>query len=388
MTSSPIQLAVLTGCRSDYGLLLPLLRLLKKEQRCALTVYATAGHLSEKMGMTVRQVESDGFAPIHLAPLDDADDSPMGMAALAGRVTESLANLWQRDKPDWLVVLGDRVEVLAAAVAAWNARVPLAQLQPGDLSLVDDAPRHAVSRLASLLFPATQDAQERLLAWGEEPWRVKQVGSLSVDNALSHAPLSQSELAQLGGETGLDLTGDFLILLYHPIPGEAAATQAGLEACLAAVDSTNLPTLAVYPNADAGGAEVIAQLNDWAANGSQRAVVKNLPPREFIGLLGLCRALVGNSSAGIIECSALGTPVVNVGPRQGERERGENVFDAANSAGASTALGKILADEDLRERLKTSPSPYGNGKAAEQIRDLLLSTTVDSRLLNKRLVTP
>ena len=385
MTSSPIQIAVLTGCRSDYGLLLPLLRLLKKDQRCALTVYAAAGHLSEKLGMTVRQVEADGFALVHLAPLDDADDSPAGMAALAGRVTESLANLWKQARPDWLIVLGDRVEVLAAAVAAWYARVPLAQLQPGDLSLVDDAPRHAISRLASLLFPATQGAKDRLLAWGEEPWRVQQVGSLSVDNALSHPLLSQGELAELGEKTGLDLSGDFLLLLYHPIPGEAVATRSGLDACLAAVESANLPTLAVYPNADAGGRAVIEHLSSWTAAGQNRAVVKNLPPRGFIGLLRRCRALVGNSSAGIIECSALGIPVVNIGPRQGERERGENVFNAADSAGAKVALGRILADEGLRERLKKSPSPYGNGGTAERVLEIILNTKNGNKLANKRI---
>jgi len=384
MVTMPIQIAVLTGCRSDYGLLLPLLRVLRDEPRCELTVYAAAGHLSVKMGMTVQQVEADGFAPIHLAPLDDADDSPTGMAALAGRVTESLARLWRQDKPDWLVVLGDRVEVLAAAIAAWYARVPLAQLQPGDLSLVDNGPRHATSRLASLLFPATTAAEERLLSWGEEPWRVKQVGSLSVDNALSHPPLGEKELAQLGNEIGLDLSGDFLILLYHPIPGEAAATLGGLDACLTAVDSTGLPTLAVYPNADAGGGAVIERLSSWAT-GPNRAVVKNLPPRSFIGLLRRCRALIGNSSAGIIECSALGVPVVNVGNRQGNRERGENVFNAACADEARSALSNILADETLRERLRQSPSPYGSGKAAERIIKTLFGTPTGNRLLNKGL---
>jgi len=221
MNSTPLRIAVLTGCRSDYGLLLPLLRLLRDDPRCQLMVYAAAGHLSKKMGLTVQQVEADGFSPIHLAPLDDNDDSPAGMTALAGRVTQSLAKLWRVEQPDWLIVLGDRVEVLAAAVAAWYARVPLAQLQAGDLSLVDNGPRHATSRLASLLFPATTAAEERLLSWGEEPWRVKQVGSLSIDNALSHQPLTQDELKSICEATQLNLSGNFLILLYHPIPGEA-----------------------------------------------------------------------------------------------------------------------------------------------------------------------
>lgn len=383
-----LRVAVLTGCRSDYGLLRPLLRLLDDEPGVEPDVYAAAGHLAVSRGLTVELVEADGFRPRRLAPLDEADDSPTGMAALAGRICGGLAELWRTERPHWLVVLGDRVEVLGAATAAWYSRVALAQLQAGDRSRVDDGPRHAVSRLAHLLFPATVAAEERLLAWGEEPRRVHRVGSMALDHARDQRPLDEAELTGLGGRLGLDLHGPFHLLVYHPLPGEAAATQRGLAACLTALDELNEPVLALHPNADAGGRAVIAALRDWAAAADRRALTANLPPREFVGLLRRCGALVGNSSAGLIEASLLGTPVVNVGRRQEGRERGANVYDHPEPTAAeiSETLRRIRTADGLRQRLAAAASPYGDGRAAPRVLESLLTMAPDEDFLSKRLV--
>jgi len=280
------RIAILTGCRSDYGLLRPLIRLVREEPRAEMEVYAAAGHLSPSRGMTVELIRRDGFEPVCLAPVDDADDTPEGMAGLASRVTGELARRWRDARPDWLVVLGDRVEVLGAAVAAWYCRVPLAQLQAGDLSLVDDGPRHAVSRLAHLLFPATRGAAERLLAWGEEPWRVHRVGSLAADHALAHPPPDTEALGALSEQVGLDLAGDFLVLVYHPYPGEPERTRRGLAACLAALEETGLPVLLLCPNADAGGGRVMEMMREWAGREKSRVLRANLAPEDFIAVLG------------------------------------------------------------------------------------------------------
>jgi UDP-hydrolysing UDP-N-acetyl-D-glucosamine 2-epimerase len=380
------RIAVLTGCRSDYGLLRPFIRRVEEEPGAELVLYAAAGHLSPSRGMTVEEVRRDGFEPVTLAPVAEGDDTPAGMAELASRVTGELARLWLRDRPDWLVVLGDRVEVLGAAVAAWYCRVPLAQFHAGDLSLVDDGPRHAVSRLAHLLFPATRSAAERLLAWGEEEWRVHRVGSLAADNALASPPLGPAELRTLSQSAGLDLAGDFLVLVYHPLPGEPERTAEGLSACLEALEAAALPVLALHPNADAGGRPIVEELERWVRRGSDRALRASLASGSFTEILRRTRALVGNSSAGLIECSVLGTPAVNVGPRQKGRERGDNVTDAGADPGeVRAALAKILAETGIRQRLLGRPSPYGDGGAAARALEKILETPVDDTLLDKTL---
>jgi len=380
------RIAILTGCRSDYGLLRPFIRRVKGEPGAELVLYAAAGHLSPSRGMTVEEIRRDGFEPVTLAPVVEDDDTPAGMAELASRVTGELARLWIRDRPDWLVVLGDRVEVLGAAVAAWYCRVPLAQFHAGDLSLVDDGPRHAVSRLAHLLFPATRSAAQRLLGWGEEAWRVHPVGSLAADHALSSPPLGPGELRALGERVGLNLDGDFLVLVYHPLPGEPEKTAKGLAACLKALDAASLPALVLHPNADAGGRPIALELERWVGRGPHRALQASLAPESFTEILRRTRALVGNSSAGLIECSVLGTPAVNVGPRQMGRERGANVLDAdADSGEVRAALEKILAEAGIRERLLRQPSPYGDGGAAPRALKKILETPTDDTLLDKSL---
>ena len=380
------RIAILTGCRSDYGLLRPFILRVAEEPGAELVLYAAAGHLSPSRGMTVEEIRRDGFEPVTLAPVAEDDDSPAGMAELASRVTGELARLWRRDRPDWLVVLGDRVEVLGAAVAAWYCRVPLAQFHAGDVSLVDDGPRHAVSRLAHLLFPATRSAAQRLLGWGEETWRVQLVGSLAADRALSSPPFDPGELRALGERVGLDPTDDFLVLLYHPLPGEPEKTARGLSACLEALDAASLPTLVLHPNADAGGRRIALELERWVERKPHRALHASLAPESFTEILRRTRALVGNSSAGLIECSVLGTPAVNVGPRQRGRERGANVLDAdADSGDVREALGKILAEAGIRERLLRQPSPYGDGGAAQRALAKLLETPTDETLLDKTL---
>ncbi len=388
---NPRRIAVLTGCRSDYGLLRPLLRELTAAEDCELEVYAAAGHLAPSRGMTIELVEADGFAPRRIAPLDDGDDAPAAMAELAGRVTRELAILWRRERPEMLVVLGDRVEVLAAATAAWYSRVPLAQLQAGDLSRVDDGPRHAVSRLAHLLFPATAAARRRLLDWGEDPRRVHLTGSLALDHARACRELNPNETAALSRRLGLELGEPFLLLVYHPLPGEIVATRRGLDACLEGCRRTaeeyGLGCLALHPNADAGGRDVIERLRRWTARDPRRALTANLPPQEFVGLLRRCACLVGNSSAGLIEASVLGVPAVNVGERQQGRERGVNVFDVpADAEAIESLLREVLGDTSLRARLSEAPSPYGDGAAAPRIRRILCEVALDDDLLAKTLV--
>lgn len=380
------RIAILTGCRSDYGLLRPFIRRVEEEPGAELVLYAAAGHLSPSRGMTVEQIRRDGFEPLTLAPVAEDDDTPAGMAELASRVTGELAHLWLRDRPDWLVVLGDRVEVLGAAVAAWYSRVPLAQFHAGDLSLVDDGPRHAVSRLTHLLFPATRSAAQRLLAWGEETWRVHQVGSLAADRAVSGRPLGPEEFRALGERVDLNLDGDFLVLVYHPLPGEPEKTAKGLAACLEALDAASLPTLALHPNADAGGRPIVEELERWVERGPHRALHASLAPESFAEILRRTRALVGNSSAGLIECSVMGTPAVNVGPRQKGRERGANVVDTdADPGEVRSALEKILAETGIRERLLRRPSPYGDGGTASRALEIILKTPIDDTLLDKTL---
>ena len=212
------------------------------------------------------------------------------------------------------------------------------------------------------------------------------VGSPAADHALSYPPKTPQELTSLSEKIGVELAGDFLVLVYHPLPGEPERTARGLKACLGAIGSVSLPTLVLQPNADAGGRPITEELKRWVDLKPTRTLHANLPPRIFIELLRRTRALIGNSSAGLIECSVLRTPAINVGPRQRGRERGANVLDVgADAVEVETALKRILADGDIRTRLLRETSPYGNGGTAERVLNNLLDTPTDERLLDKTL---
>jgi UDP-hydrolysing UDP-N-acetyl-D-glucosamine 2-epimerase len=301
------------------------------------------------------------------------------MASAIGTAIVGMAPVIADERPDWLLVLGDRGEQLAAAIAALHAGVAVAHLHGGEVTrgAVDDAVRDMVTRIANLHLVATEDAAGRLRAMGEEPWRIQRVGAPGLDNLLQEAG---GDLAALRARLGLPPEGAYLVVVQHPETVGEERSARDLAATLDAVRAVGIPALVVYPNADAGGRAMIDRLREA---GPALRTVQSLPRGDYATLLAGALALVGNSSSGIIEAPLLGVPAVNVGRRQEGRTRGDNVIDAPAEAAAIGEAIRRATDPAFRAGLSRT-SPYGAGEAGPRILDLLASTPRDERLRVKR----
>ena len=377
--SRPLRLLIVSGSRADFGLWLPVLRESEARPGVEAAVVVTGMHLDSRFGMTVGDVRRSGYRVAAEVPFTADADTRAEMAASLGRALEALAPVVARESPDWLLLLGDRGEQLAGALAALHLGTAVAHLHGGETTrgAVDDTLRDLISRIAHLHLVANRAAAERLTRLGEEAWRIHEVGGPGLDQLLAE---SGGDLAAIRERHGLGTDGPYLLIVHHPQTVGEERGVADLDAIITAVDAVGLPALALYPNADAGGRAMIERLQ--RSDGRLRSV-PSLPREDFATLLAGCAALVGNSSSGIIEAPLLGVPAVNVGDRQAGRTRGDNVLDVPADAAAIAAAIRRALDPSFRQGL-SGRSPYGDGRAAPRILDLLASTAIDRRLLTKR----
>ena len=383
--SPPHRIAVLTGTRADYGLFQPLLDELAREPRFATSLIVTGSHLTPRFGATVEEIERDGHRIARRVPLPLDGDSELDVARAMGAALSGVAEALATERPDLLILLGDRYETLAAACAALLARVPIAHLHGGELSqgAVDDAMRHAITKMAWLHFPATATAARRIEQLGEDPARVFTVGALGVDNALRGPKLGKSTLE---GELGPLFGPETALVTFHPVTLEQRDCPAQIGELLLALDGLpDLWTVFTMPNADAGNLAVAEAIERFCASHPERArSFASLGARRYLSLLALADICLGNSSSGVIEAPALGTPTVDVGERQAGRDRAACVLHCEPQAGAIAATLRRALSPEVRRIAETCPNPYGDGHAAERIVDVLRHRMPISGTLIKR----
>ncbi|MCB1590442.1 MAG: UDP-N-acetylglucosamine 2-epimerase (hydrolyzing) [Xanthomonadales bacterium] len=376
------RIAVVSSSRADYGHLYYVLKGLQAAADVELLPVAMAAHGSPRFGETWRRFAEDGFSlPAPLECLLDSD-SDVGMAKTIGLATLSLADWLGRERPDLLLLIADRYEMLAPASVALALRIPIAHIEGGEISegAVDDAVRHALTKLSHLHFVPTEQARRRVLALGEEAWRVHQVGAPSLDHLrLSTLP----DVRDLLRDAGLDPERAPVVVAWHPVT--LLRDPAAESACLfEALADCPQPIVFCFPNADAGREAFIRQAEAFCAGRAQARVFVNLEHRAYWALLRLAAALVGNSSSGIMESPSLALPCVNIGDRQAGRERAANIIDAPAETTAIRAALQTALSPDFRASLAGMRSPYGDGHAAERIVERLRSVPLDARLLRKR----
>jgi GDP/UDP-N,N'-diacetylbacillosamine 2-epimerase (hydrolysing) len=305
----------------------------------------------------------------------------------AGLLLRGLSRVLARRKPDLLVYLGDREEPLIAAAAATYMSVPGVHIAGGDKASpaggdVDEAARHATTKLSHFHLTMARAHTERILRLGEEPWRVKTVGNPGLDRLRLEPPLSAAEL---GARVGPAAAGDFIIVIYHAMSSAVAEAEAEMELCLKASLATGLDVFVGAPNSDPGHENILRAVARHRGNPKLHPY-NNLPRAEFTGLLRRAKALIGNSSLGLLEASALGLPCVNVGERQKGRLAGVNVqFVDAEPRAVRAALAKALGDARYRARVKRGTSPYGDGRMVERAVELLAALPPKRILLDKRI---
>jgi UDP-hydrolysing UDP-N-acetyl-D-glucosamine 2-epimerase len=376
------RIGVVTVGRSDYGIYHPLLRAIRDDIQCQLCLIAAGAHLSPVFGNTLSEIEGDGLEIGARVPMLLSGDSPEEVAMSMGVGIINFTNAYRDLQPDLLVLLGDRFEMLAAAVAALPLRIPVAHLHGGELTqgAMDDSIRHAISKLSHLHFASAAAYGRRIEQMGEEPSRVFVTGSPVVDAILSEPVIGKDELEK---ELGAQLK-NALLVTYHPVTLEHERTEEHLTTLLAVLSRFENQVLFTYPNADMGNTVIIDHLQRFAASRPRTHIFVNLGRRKYHSLQRYVAAMVGNSSSGIIEASIFKLPVVNIGDRQMGRLRTSNIIDVPDEALAIERAIHTVLSPQFRESISQMEHPYGKGDASKQILQTLKTVPLNGSLLKKR----
>ena len=376
------KIAVVTTSRADYSHLYWPLRELAAHPELDLRLIALGPHLSPEFGNTVEEIEKDGFSVDARIECLLSSDSDVGMAKTIGLAMLSLADCLGQMRPDLLLIIADRYEMLAPASVATVLRIPLAHIEGGEISegAIDDSIRNALTKLSHVHFTSTQLARSRVIAMGEEEWRVRCVGAPSLDH-LRRSVLKTRE--EMEAELALDLNQPTILVACHPTT-IARDTTREADALFGALGGLSEQLLFCYPNADAGSRELIERGNAFVRERGNARVFVNLNPVSYWSLLRCADLLVGNSSSGIMETASFALPAVNIGIRQRGRERARNVLDA--EATQSSILDKICLAQsrEFRCSLAEMENPYGDGHAAERIAEVIAALPLNEELLIKR----
>lgn len=358
---------IVTGSRSEYGLLKPLIEKFFTDDVFELRLVVTGSHLSEAFGETCQEIESDGIsihAKIEL-PLDS--DTHSAMARATGAALISFAEYFENNPPDLLVVLGDRFEMLAVAIAASMQQIPIAHIAGGDTSegAVDEFIRHSITKMSYLHFTTNDESKNRVIQLGEAPDRVFNVGSLGVDNIMSGTLMSLEELSK---NLRFDLSGEYALVTYHPSTLNDDIDSSELSELLSALTQfPNLKYLFTYANADAGGRSINKMIDSYVKENSNSVAYASLGNIRYLSAMKYAVLVIGNSSSGLYETPSFGVPCINVGGRQKGRLRAENVIDTKPEAEVIKNAIRLALSYHFKEIARNTKSPFGDGKASDMI---------------------
>lgn len=373
----------ISGTRADYGLMRSVLSAIDGNPGLRLEIGVTGMHLLPEFGSTIEEIRRDGYS-CHVVNATCENDSKAAMARFVGECITGCVDLIRRVQPDIIMVLGDRGEMLGAAIAGVYLGIPVVHIHGGDLtSTVDDIARHAITKLSHVHCPATRDSADRIIRMGEDPRHVHVVGSPGLEQILNECPEWREDLFRT---YGLDESRRLILVLFHPESFSGGDPQGQMDALLRAVLSFHEQVIVIYPNSDSGGRAMIDVIRNYEKNQGLRAF-PSVPHQDYLGLLKSAAVLVGNSSSGIIEAPSFHTPVVNVGNRQQGRIRGKNVIDTGYSEGEiRCAIDTALHDSRFRDMVRTEENPYGDGKTSQRIVTILRDLRITPELLQKRMM--
>ncbi len=375
------KIAVLTASRADYSHLYWPLHDLAAHPQVDLRLIVIGSHLAPEFGSTVQEIEKDGFRIDARIECLLSSDTDVGMAKTIGVATLSLADALGQMRPDLLLLIADRYELLAPASVALALRIPIAHIEGGEISAgaIDDAVRNAITKMSHVHFTGTESARRRVIAMGEEEWRVHRSGAPSLDH-LRRQTLFTRE--QLESRLGLDLGRPTTLVVYHPVTLLCDTTEEA-DALFAALELLPEQILFCYPNADAGSRALIERTRAFLATGRQGRLFVNLDSLTYWSLLGNVDLLLGNSSSGIMETPSFALPTVNIGLRQEGRERARNILDCPADTPAILDQVQVARSAKFRASLAGMTNPYGDGHAAEKIVQVLTTVPLSHQLLIK-----
>ncbi len=379
------KITVVTGTRAEYGAARSIMNAINSQTNLRISLIATGMHLSREHGYTVNEIEKDGFKIDAKIDMLLHNDTGAAMAKSLGIGIIGISQALEHIRPDIVLVLGDRGESFAAAIAASHMNIPLAHIHGGDSTTggcIDESIRHSITKFAHIHFPATSESAERIIKMGEEPWRVHTVGSPALDAILNKELICEDILIR---KFSLKPDKAILLVVQHPVTTKPENAAYEMKITLEAIAELKNQTILIYPNSDSGGRSIIEVIKKYE-NLPFLHIFKSLSNLEYISLMNIAGVLVGNSSSGIIEAPSLHLPVVNIGIRQEGRQRACNVIDVVhNKSKIIEAVNTALHDKTFKQKVKQCTNPYGDGKAALRIAEVLSELEINKALLQKKI---
>lgn len=373
------KICVITGTRAEYGLLYWLLKEIQADTELQLQLIVTGMHLSPEFGLTYKTIEEDGFIIDAKVEMQLSSDTPVGITKSIGLGVIGFAEALERLKPDGMVVLGDRYEILAAVQAALVARIPVAHIHGGETTegAIDESIRHAITKMSHLHFVAAEPYRTRVIQLGEYPDTVFNVGSLGIENIKRLQLLNKLQLEQsINFELG---TFNFLVT-YHPATLGDIAPQDCMQALLDALDL--FPAAKIIftkPNSDTEGRMLGLMIDNYAQQNYERvSVFTSMGQLRYLSALQIVDVVIGNSSSGIIEAPACNTPTVNIGDRQSGRLKADSIIDCLETTESIESAIKKALSAQFRESAKLVVSLYGTGESASNIKNQLKQARLSS----------
>ena len=364
------KIAILTATRAEYGLLAPVIKKLDMEPEIDVRVVVTGMHLCGEFGMTVNEIRQDGVHIDREIDIRIDSDTPAGISKTMSRALAGFADYFAENKPDALMVLGDRYETLAVCIAAMNERIPIIHLHGGEATLgaVDEAIRNAITKMSYLHFTATEEYRKRVIRMGEAPDRVFMSGAVGVENALGVERMSKGELEQ---SLGCELGDSFAVLTFHPVTLENNTAQNQIDELIKAMEKyPDITFLCTKANADVDGKIINESLRQCADTHRNVLLYDSLGVRRYLSALSYAEFVIGNSSSGIIEVPSFGIPTINIGARQKGRIQAESVINCEPLfEDIADAIEKARSLQ-FRNHIRNISNPYGDGKASDVIVDV------------------
>ncbi len=376
------KIMIITGSRGEWGYIRPIMRLIDQREDVQYILVVTNMHLLPAYGSSYEEIENDGFTIHYKVHMSLDGYSHITQAKSLGIFLSSLPDIIDKEKPDWILLAGDRGEQLMGAIAGAYTYTPVAHIQAGELSgNIDGMTRHAIGKLVHLHFAANQDAADRLVKLGEEEFRVHNVGAPQIDEMVS---AQFTPLEEIEEKLCVKLKKGYILGVMHPVTEEADKAEAQAEIFVKALNRFEEPKIIILPNNDAGSKGVKRAISEYREG--QYYMYANLKREDYLGLLKNACCIVGNSSSGLLEAPTFKIPAVNIGRRQNMRFRGINVIDVPfDEKKVVEAIRKAMSREFHEYMNEHCKNPYGDGHSSERILDLLMNTKVDEKLLVKRL---
>lgn len=377
------KITVTTGTRAEYGILRPILNEIKNSKKLDLYLIVTGMHLSRKHGSTINEIKKDGFKIYSKVQMIPKGDEMYFMSRSLGEGIIDFSKIFRKLKPDINLILGDRDEPFASAIAASHMNIPNAHISGGDKTKggIDEYIRHAITKISNIHFATTQKSKLRIIKMGENPKYVFLTGNPAIDEILQQKISTKINLEK---KYDVKFKGDEILLLQHPVTTEIELSKKQIRNTLKAITRLKKTTIAIAPNSDIGNKEIFQKLESYSKKYSFIKLYKNLPRNDFLGMLKNCQVLVGNSSSGMVESAYFKIPTVNIGIRQQGRESGNNVINVYDNS-AELIHKAIKTSLSIKKNTLKNSYLYGKGNSSKKIVNILEKIKIDKNLIQKQI---